>query len=40
MVKVNDKNTVTEYSEFSFTQFARSSGFYSNDKTTAYAGYV
>jgi len=38
LIKVNDKNSVTEYSEFSFTQFVKSSGFYSNDKTTTYIG--
>jgi len=38
MIKVNDKTAVTEYSELSFTQFARTSGFYSSDKTTSYVG--
>lgn len=38
LVKVNDKNAVSEYSELSFTQFERSSGFYSNEKTTSYVG--
>ena len=38
MVKLNDKNAVTEYSELSFTQFQKRSGFYAVDKTTAYVG--
>jgi len=38
MVKVNDKNAVTDYSELSFTQFERTSGFYTSDKTTSYVG--
>jgi len=38
MVKVNDKNAVDDYSELSFTQFERTSGFYTSDKTTSYVG--
>lgn len=38
MVKVNDKNAVTEYSELSFTQFQKSSGFLYDNKTTVYIG--
>lgn len=38
MVKVNDKNSVTDYSELSFTQFEKTSGFYTSDKTTSYVG--
>lgn len=38
IVRLNDKNAVTEYSELSFTQFEKSSGFYSADKTTTYIG--
>ena len=38
MVKVNDKNAVTDYSELSFTQFEKTSGFYTTDKTTSYVG--
>ena len=38
LVKVNDKNAVAEYSELSFTQFEKSSGFYSSDKTTSFVG--
>jgi hypothetical protein len=38
MVKVNDKNALDEYSELSFTQFERTSGFYTSDKTTSYVG--
>ena len=38
MVKVNDKNAVTDYSELSFTQFEKTSGFYTSDKTTSYVG--
>ena len=38
MVKVNDKNAVTEYSELSFTQFEKTSGFYTSTKTTSYVG--
>ena len=37
-VKVNDKNAVAEYSELSFTQFAKSSGFLTANKTTSYIG--
>ena len=38
VVKVNDKNAVEEYSELSFTRFAKSSGFYTGDKLTSYIG--
>ncbi len=38
MIKINDKNAVTEYSELSFTMFERNSGFLTSDKTTAYIG--
>jgi len=38
MVKLNDKNSVDDYSELSFTQFQKTSGFYSGEKTTAYVG--
>ncbi len=38
MVKLNDKNAVDDYSELNFTQFQKTSGFYSSEKTTAYVG--
>ncbi len=38
LVKLNDKTAVAEYSELSFTQFEKSSGFFSVDKTTSYVG--
>jgi hypothetical protein len=38
IVKLNDKNAVTEYSELSFTQFEKRSGFYTSDKTSTYLG--
>lgn len=38
VVKLNDKNAVEEYSEFSFTQFARASGFFSSNKQTTFIG--
>lgn len=38
MVKLNDKNAVTEFSELSFTRFEKSSGFYSSNKATTYVG--
>jgi hypothetical protein len=38
LVKLNDKNAVADYSELTFTQFAKGSGFYSSDKTTMYVG--
>lgn len=38
IVKLNDKNAVTEYSELSFTQFEKRSGFYTSDKTSTYVG--
>lgn len=37
-VKVNDKTAVSEYSELSFTQFAKSSGFLTTNRTTSYIG--
>jgi hypothetical protein len=38
LVKLNDKNAVDDYSELSFTQFAKRSGFFSSAKTTTYVG--
>ncbi len=38
MVKLNDKNAVADYSELSFTQFQKSSGFFYDAKTTIYVG--
>lgn len=38
VVKLNDKNAVTEYSELSFTQFEKRSGFYTSDKSSTYVG--
>ncbi len=38
LIKINDKNAVSDYSELSFTQFQRSSGFYAVEKTTSYVG--
>lgn len=38
MIQLNDKNAVADYSELSFTQFQKTSGFYSFDKTTSYVG--
>ncbi len=38
MVKVNDKSAVTAYSELSYTQFQKSSGFFSSNKATTYVG--
>jgi hypothetical protein len=38
MVKVNDKTAVSNYSELSFTQFKKSSGFYTSAKSTTYVG--
>jgi hypothetical protein len=38
LVKVNDKNAVDDYSELSFTQFAKRSGFFTSAKTTTYVG--
>ncbi len=38
LVKVNDKNAVTDYSELSFTQFQKYSGFMADNKSTVYVG--
>ena len=38
MVKLNDKSAVSEFSELSFTQFQKSSGFFYDAKTTIYVG--
>jgi len=38
LIKINDKNAVAEYSELSFTQFEKSSGFWAAAKTTIYVG--
>lgn len=38
VIKLNDKNAVTEYSELSFTQFKKQSGFYTSDKTSTFLG--
>jgi hypothetical protein len=38
LVKINDKNAVDDYSELSFTQFAKRSGFFTSAKTTTYVG--
>lgn len=38
VIKLNDKNAVTEYSELSFTQFEKRSGFYTSDKTSTFIG--
>ncbi len=38
VVKLNDKTAVSEYSELSFTQFERTSGFLSSNKSTSYLG--
>ncbi len=38
MVKLNDKNAVTDFSELSFTRFEKTSGFYSSNKATTYVG--
>lgn len=38
LIKINDKNAVAEYSELSFTQFQKSSGFFDVSKTTIYVG--
>jgi hypothetical protein len=38
IVKINDKSAVGEYSELSFTQFQKSSGFFASEKTTSYVG--
>lgn len=38
MVKINDKNAVADFSEISFTQFQKTSGFFAIEKTTSYVG--
>jgi len=38
IVKLNDKNAVTEYSELSFTLFERSSGFFTDNEANTYIG--
>ena len=38
LIKINDKTAVTEYSELSFTQFEKSSGFYQVNRSTSYVG--
>ncbi|TWI84903.1 uncharacterized protein DUF3857 [Lacibacter cauensis] len=38
VVKLNDKSAIAEYSELSFTQFEKRSGFYGSDKTSTYIG--
>lgn len=38
LIKINDKSAVSEYSELSFRQFKKGSGFYKVDKTTSYVG--
>jgi Domain of Unknown Function with PDB structure (DUF3857) len=38
LVKLNDKTAVDEYSQLSFTQFEKHSGFFQRDKLTAYVG--
>jgi hypothetical protein len=38
LIKINDKNAVKDYSELSFTQFKKSSGFYTVEKSTTYVG--
>lgn len=38
LIKINDKSAVSEYSELSFRQFEKGSGFYKVDKTTSYVG--
>ena len=38
IVKLNDKTAVEEYSELSFIQLIKSSGFYNKDKLTTYLG--
>ncbi len=38
MIKLNDKNAVSEYSELSYTQFEKTSGFSYDEKTTTYVG--
>lgn len=39
MVKLNDKNAITEYSELSFTRFEKTSGFLGSNKMTTYIGF-
>lgn len=38
MVKLNDKTAVDEYSQLSFTQFEKESGFFHPDKSTSFIG--
>jgi hypothetical protein len=38
MVKLNDKTAVDEYSQLSFTQFEKESGFFHPEKSTSYLG--
>lgn len=38
MIRLNDKNAVSDYSELSFTKFRKTSGFSSFDKTSTYVG--
>jgi len=38
LIKLNDKNAVADYSEFSFVQFQKVSGFSSLEKVTTYVG--
>jgi hypothetical protein len=38
LVKLNDKTAIDEYSQLSFTQFEKRSGFFQRDKLTAYVG--
>jgi len=38
LVKLNDKTAIDEYSELSFTQFEKTSGFFSSNKSTTYIG--
>ena len=38
IIKVNDKKAVEYYSELSFTQFAKTSGFFYDSKATTYVG--
>jgi len=38
MIKLNDKNAISEYSELSFTQFEKASGFFAKAQKTTYVG--
>jgi len=38
LVKLNDNAAIKDFSELSFTQFRKSSGFFTLDKTTTYLG--